>query len=172
MSENKKIENWLRGKVDGISDLLQPAAHAFLQSKEEVSEYLHDFPESELWVKPFGRASVAFHLQHIAGVTDRLLTYAKGEQLSEEQLNYLKSEGIPDEKLKLKDLIEKVEKVLDEAVDYLRDIEETELTQKVEIGRKQIPSTLMGVLFHAAEHSQRHIGQMLVTASVVKGENH
>ena len=166
--DEKKEENWLRGRVDKVPDLLQPAAHAFLQSREEISRYLHNFPENKLWEKPAGRASVGFHLQHIAGVTDRLLTYAKGDQLSENQLHYLEAEGIPNENLILEDLIDNVQNNIDTAINYLKDLEEAELTRTVEVGRNRIPSTLIGVLFHAAEHSQRHVGQLLVTISVVK----
>lgn len=165
--KNNQIENWLRGKVPGITDLLQPAAHALLQTKEEVSKYLANFPEDEIWEKPAGRASVAFHLQHISGVTDRLLTYAKGNKLSEKQMEYFRAEGIFNEQIKLPDLIKNVENTIDEAIDYLKEIDEVMLTREVKIGRKEIPSTLIGVLFHAAEHSQRHIGQMLVTASIL-----
>ena len=166
--EEDNLEFWLRGKVEEVPDLLQPAAHAFLQSKKELRKYLKGFPESQLWEKPAGRASVGFHLQHIAGVTDRLLTYAQGEQLSEEQCAYLKAEGVPNEKIKLEELIEQAENIIDEAINYLKNLSEENLTHKVEVGRKRIESTLIGVLFHAAEHSQRHIGQMLVTTSVVR----
>jgi uncharacterized damage-inducible protein DinB len=165
---NRENENWLRGKVERVPDLLQPAAHALLQSKEEVSKYLRDFPEDKLWIKPAGRASVAFHLQHIAGVIDRLLTYAKGDSLTETQLNYVRSEGVQKEEVDLKTLIANVEFQIDKALEFLKTLDENNLNKKVEIGRKRIPSTLIGVLFHAGEHSQRHIGQLLVTVSVVK----
>ncbi len=168
MNKDKRLENWLRGKIDGVPDLLQPAAHALLQTKEEASNYLEDFPSHLLWEKPAGRASVVFHLQHIAGVTNRLITYAKGRQLDNEQLNYLKREGIPDDDLSLSVLLENLNNSIDEAIEYLKVLQNEDLTRKVEIGRKKIESTLIGVLFHAAEHSQRHIGQMLVTISVVK----
>lgn len=171
MEKNKKIENWLRGRVEGVSDLLQPAAHAFLQTKEEIAEYLTDFPKDKLWEKPSGRASVAFHLQHIAGVTNRLLTYARGKQLSEHQLQYLKAEGVENSEITLEELIENAQNSLEKGVEFLRNIEDNELTKKVEVGRKRIPSTLIGVLFHAAEHSQRHTGQMLVTISVLNDED-
>lgn len=164
-----EIENWLRGKVDGVPDLLQPAAHAFLQTKEEAREYLKAFPEEKLWVQPYGRASVGFHLQHIAGVTNRLFTYARGEQLSEAQIDFFKKEGVENFEISLADLLKDIELQIDQAIDYLRTLEEADLTRKVEIGRKRLPSNLIGVTFHAAEHSQRHIGQLLVTASVVKG---
>ena len=85
MMNNKKPEVWLRGELPGISTLLQPAAHALLQSKEEVFKYTEGFPEFLLWKRPAGRASVGFHLQHITGVLDRMLTYAEEQQLSEKQ---------------------------------------------------------------------------------------
>ena len=166
--DKAKPENWLRGKVENVPDLLQPAAHALLQSKEELRKYLVDFPAGELWTKPAERASVGFHLQHIAGVTNRLITYAKGEQLSEAQLHYLKLEGKADASISVEELIIKAENELSEAVVFLKSQKPEDLTNTVEVGRKRIKSSLIGVLFHAAEHSQRHIGQMLVTISVVK----
>jgi len=166
--DKAKPENWLRGKVENVPDLLQPAAHALLQSKEELRQYLDDLPSRELWTKPAGRASVGFHLQHIAGVTNRLITYAKGEQLSEAQLQYLKLEGKADASMSVEELITQAENELNVAVEFLKSQKPEDLTNTVEVGRKRIKSSLIGVLFHAAEHSQRHIGQMLVTISVVK----
>ncbi|GAA4644799.1 hypothetical protein GCM10023115_27590 [Pontixanthobacter gangjinensis] len=150
--------------------MLQPAAHALLQSREEAEAYLEGFPAKLFWERPAGRASVAFHLQHITGVTNRLVTYAKGRQLDEEQLKFLDNEGIPDVDLSLSTLLEDLENSIDSAVMYLKSLQEEDLTRKVGIGRKRIGSTLIGTLFHAAEHSQRHVGQMLVTISVVKAK--
>lgn len=165
--DQPKPEYWLRGKIENVPDLLQPAAHAFLQSKDELRKYLKDFPENELWTMPAGRASVGFHLQHIAGVTNRMLTYASGKQLNPLQLENLKKEGEPNQEIGLEELIKHAEEELELAVAYLKQLELVALTQKVEVGRKRVESTLIGVLFHAAEHSQRHIGQMLVTTSIV-----
>lgn len=170
MKDNFKLENWLRGEVEGVPDLLQPAAHALLQTREEAIKYLQGFHESLLWEKPAGRASVAFHLQHIAGVTNRLITYSKGEQLCKDQLEVLAKEGIFDERITVLDLLVNLKKAVDEALKYLMGLQDLDLLEKVEIGRKKVPSTQIGVLFHAAEHSQRHIGQMLVTISVLKNE--
>jgi hypothetical protein len=84
-----KAEVWLRGPLDGIPALLQPVAHALLQAREEVNELMLNFPDALLWEKPAGMASVGFHLQHMAGVLDRLYTYARAEQLNQQQLDYL-----------------------------------------------------------------------------------
>ncbi|PKD15824.1 metal-dependent hydrolase [Salegentibacter salinarum] len=163
-----KPEVWLRGKVVEVPDLLQPAAHALLQSREEVEEYMRDFPEGLLWEKPAGRASVGFHLQHLSGVIDRMLTYAKAEKLSETQFQYLKNEGKFNEEISVEFLVNNFQEKVDEAIDSLKNTPENILTEFRPVGRKALPSTVIGVLFHAAEHSQRHVGQLLVTVSVLK----
>jgi uncharacterized damage-inducible protein DinB len=160
-----KPEVWLRGKVEGVPNLLQPAAHALLQSSEEVEKYMKDFPEELLWEKPAGRASVGFHLQHLTGVIDRMLTYAKAEKLSENQFKYLKNEGKPDQQISVRFLVKNFQDKVDEAIDFLKNTPENILTENRAVGRKELPSTLIGLLFHAAEHSQRHVGQLLVTVS-------
>jgi len=166
--KTNKPEVWLRGKVEGVPNLLQPAAHALLQSGEEVEKYMQDFPEELLWEKPAGRASVGFHLQHLTGVVDRMLTYAKAEKLSENQFQYLKNEGKPDQEISTAFLVKNFQEKVNEAIDFLKDTPENILTEYRPVGRKELPSTLIGLLFHAAEHSQRHVGQLLVTVSFLK----
>jgi len=163
--KTNKPEVWLRGKVEGVPNLLQPAAHALLQSGEEVQKYMQDFPEDLLWEKPAGRASVGFHLQHLTGVVDRMLTYAKAEKLSENQFKYLKNEGKPDQEISATFLVKNFQKKVNEAIDFLKNTPENILTENRPVGRKELPSTVIGLLFHAAEHSQRHVGQLLVTVS-------
>lgn len=168
METNKQPEAWLRGPLHGITALLQPAAHALTQAKEDIAIYMTDFPELLLWNKPAGRASVGFHLQHLTGVLDRMLTYAKGKTLTEEQFNFLRAEGQSDSKITVEHLVQDFENKVKEALEYFKTLSDSELTQFRPVGRKQLPSTVIGLLFHAAEHSQRHVGQLLVTASVVK----
>ena len=158
-------EYWLRGPVEGIPALLQPAAHALLQTRLEARTYTKNFDQNLLWEKPHGRASVGFHLQHIAGVIDRMLTYAKQKALSKEQLDYLHQEGKPNQAIRLEDLLLYLETKIDEALLYFKKLEGEDLTSFRSVGRKKLPSTLLGILFHAAEHSQRHIGQLLVSVS-------
>src|SRR5689334_6982426 len=86
-------EVWLRGPIEGIPSLLQPAVHALLQAMEEIKQCMQDFPDELLWQRPAGVASPGFHLLHITGVLDRLCTYAKGNSLNEAQLSYLKEES-------------------------------------------------------------------------------
>lgn len=162
----QKTEYWQAGPIEGIIPMLQPVAHALLQARFEAVEAVIDFPQSHLWEKPAGMASVGFHLQHIAGVIDRLFTYAKGDGLSEEQFAFLAKEGKEDEAVKLEHLVDSLTKQVDLAIEQLKNTSETELLTLREVGRKKIPSNTIGLLFHAAEHSQRHLGQLLVTVKV------
>jgi hypothetical protein len=171
MKDKDLPEYWLRGKVEGTPDLLQPIVHSLLQSKLELKKYMLDFTESLLWEKPAGRASVGFHLQHLTGVLDRLFTYAEGLSLTEKQLEYLKIEAVPNSNVSSEMLIAEFDKKIEEILEKLKTIPVASFTEFRGVGRKQLPSSVIGLIFHAAEHTQRHIGQLLVTVSVVKEEN-
>lgn len=165
----QKPEFWLDGPIPEIPPLLQPSAHGLLQANREVQRYLTDFPENLLWEKPFGRAAVGFHLRHLTGVLDRMLTYAKGNALSKEQFIYLKDEGNAEMNTSIAQLINAFDNKIAEALAYFKSIDETTLTDTRTVGRKKLPTTVIGLLFHAAEHSQRHVGQLLVTVSALTG---
>lgn len=170
-AEEQLPEHWLRGPVIDIPDLLQPAAHALLQSVDEIKKYTIDFPEELLHKKPAGRASVAFHLKHITGVLDRMLTYALAASLSEAQFDYLKNETKASEEDRIPLLINSFEEKVEQALEIFKITNPAVLTEKREVGRKKLPSTVLGLYFHAAEHSQRHVGQLLVTVSVLHERN-
>lgn len=162
---NDSLEYWMRGPVDGITPLLQPVAHALLQARDEVSAMLVGFPEEKLWNKPQGMASVGFHLQHLRGVLDRLFTYARSEQLDEGQLTQLRSEGVPSTQT-VAELLAAFNTQVDIALLQLKKTDADALLLPRGIGRKQIPSNVLGLLFHAAEHTMRHTGQLLVTVKM------
>jgi len=161
-------EVWLRGPLPAIPSLLQPVAHALLQAREEVLELMEGFPEELLWERPAGVASPGFHLQHLSGVLDRLFTYARGESLDQGQLEALGIEAIPGPGLA--ELLERFGNQVDLALRQLETTSEEELIQVRGVGRAGIPSTVLGLLFHGAEHTQRHNGQLLVTVKVLLGE--
>ena len=155
-------EYWLRGPVDGIPPLLQPIAHALLQARDEVNTALANFPEALLWERPAGVASVAFHLQHLAGVLDRLFTYAKGENLRDAQFSYLQDEGKATDR-SLVELLAHFNQQVSTSLQLLSATDPTTLTDYRAVGRGKLPSTVIGLLTHAAEHTMRHTGQLLVT---------
>lgn len=157
----------MRGPVEGVPPLLQPVAHALLQAQEEADRYLQGFDDRFLWVMPAGVASVGFHLQHITGVVDRMLTYAREKPLSEMQLVYLRAEGVEDPAIRSEDLMAAFAAQVEKAIVQLRQTDEAQLTNIRYLGRRHIPTTLLGLLFHAAEHTQRHVGQLLVTVRLL-----
>jgi hypothetical protein len=167
MSAKDNREVWLRGPLPNMSPLLQPVAHALLQALEEIEKLMNDFPEDQLWEMPAGVASPGFHLQHLTGVLDRLFTYAKGELLSEGQLQYLSKEGKGSGDISKAMLIENFRNQVYAALEQLRYTAEAELTQVRGVGRAQLPSTVIGLYTHAAEHTMRHLGQLLVTVRIL-----
>jgi hypothetical protein len=168
MNTGDHKEFWLRGPVDGIPSLLQPAAHALLQAREEVNILMTPFPDALLWERPGGVASPGFHLQHLAGVLDRLFTYAADHSLDQAQLKDLASEGSPVQgQSTVAELLNRFNIQIDKALEHISQTSEASLTHLRYVGRGRLPSTVGGLLFHAAEHTQRHTGQLLVTARVL-----
>lgn len=163
-------EAWLRGPVAGVPPLLQPVAHALVQARDEVRALAADLPADALWTRPGGAASAGFHLQHLTGVLGRLLTYARGEALSDAQLTALAAEGVPDAALTPAGLADAVDRQVEAALAQLRRTDAATLPDARPVGRERLPSTVIGLLVHAAEHMTRHVGQLLVTVRVVGAE--
>src|SRR5437879_1637002 len=138
-------EAWLRGPIPGIDPLLMPAAHALVQASEDVARAASGLALAELWAKPGGAASIGFHLKHICGSLDRLLTYARGRPLNPEQM-----------------------RVLAGTIDGLRNTSPEDLFTVRTVGRQALPTNVVGLLFHLAEHTQRHTGQVITTAKIVR----
>ena len=162
-------EVWLRGPIEQVPPLLQPVAHTLTQAAEEVKKIMEDFPDKLLWKRPAEVASPGFHLQHITGVIDRLSTYAQGELLSESQMMYLQGEG-KETSITSQELVHQFEEKVNNLIKLLQATDETTLTAYRSVGRKALPSTVMGLLFHTADHTMRHVGQLLVTVRIIKNQ--
>lgn len=170
-----KLEAWQRGPVEGVPAGLQHVAHSLIQTRDEVTAIADGFPGRLLGVRPAGVASVGFHLRHVTGVLDRLFTYARDEQLTDAQRDALGAEraaGAPDggdwSGVSAEELAREFSAQVDRALSQLRATPESEITAPRGVGRAKLPSTVLGLLSHAAEHTQRHLGQLLVTARVVR----
>ncbi|HEX8298869.1 MAG TPA: DinB family protein [Rubricoccaceae bacterium] len=159
-------EPWLRGPVAGVAPVFQPIAHALQHAVEDIGAALTAFPDASLEARPAGVASVGFHLRHIVGVLDRMATYARGEALSPEQFAALAVEGA-DGPESTADLVAAVRRAAERFTDALRQTPTETAFDARTVGRKALPSTVLGLLVHAAEHTQRHAGQLIVTARVV-----
>ena len=166
---SQKLEVWQRGPSPEFITVLQPIAHALLQAREEINEYMQHFPVELLWLRPANMASVGFHLQHLSGVLDRVFTYARAEKLTDFQFEQLYEEGKDStEGYSINALVERFNKQVDLALEQLKYTDEAILGDYRGVGRAGLPSTVIGLLFHAAEHTMRHVGQLMVTAAVVK----
>jgi uncharacterized damage-inducible protein DinB len=160
-------EVWLRGPLPAYALELMPIAHALVQAREDVERVATNATAEELWQRPGDAASAGYHLQHLAGSLDRLLTYARGEQLTDAQRAALAREGVPGVPASV--LVPAVLAQVDRALDQLRHTPVTTLEAAREVGRARLPSTVLGLLFHAAEHTSRHVGQLVTTLKVVRG---
>jgi hypothetical protein len=148
---------------------LLPAAHAFIDAGEEIEAAARDLTPTQVWARPEGVASVGFHLRHVCGATDRLLTYARGQPLSEAQLGYAAREGDPGyPPTGVDELLHAVDHTITVALDALRVIPVATIGEERGVGKKRLPSTVRGLVFHAAEHARRHAGQVIVTARIVR----
>lgn len=163
----------MRGPVEGVPDLLQPVAHALIQARDEVNAIAMTIADEVLWTRPSGVASAGFHLQHLSGVLDRLFSYARGESLDAAQLAALAAEGTPVPAAHGATALSRAfDAQIEVALTQLRGTTNGDLTRARQVGRAGLPSNVLGLLVHAAEHTMRHVGQLLVTARIVSGERH
>jgi hypothetical protein len=167
MSSESRPEVWLRGPLPDYIDELQPVAHSLLQVREEL-EAVVALPPEKLWARPGGAASIGFHLKHLAGSLDRLLSYASGRQLSMAQRQALADEGLSGDSAERPDtLVRAAQSAIDRALNQVRMTPLCSLDEAREVGRDRLPSTVLGLLFHAAEHAQRHSAQIITTARII-----
>jgi uncharacterized damage-inducible protein DinB len=152
-------EKWLTGPVPGFDPMLMPVVHALLQVRDDVRRALDGLSDDQVWQRVGASATIGFHALHIAGATDRLLTYARGEQLSAVQVAAAREESRISG-LDAAALNARVEHALEAALEQVRHTPVSTLTAARDVGRDHLPSTVIGLLFHAAEHAARHAGQM------------
>jgi hypothetical protein len=163
-------EAWLRGPVQGVPDELMPAAHAIIDAREEIGAALEGLTVEQLWLRPGGAASLGFHARHVGGSLDRLLTYARGGGLSDEQRAALAAEGEPgDPPATAPELVAGLDRAVNHALEVYRATDPLALGEARAVGRAKLPSTVRGLLFHAAEHARRHAGQAIATSKIVRG---
>jgi uncharacterized damage-inducible protein DinB len=161
------VEPWLRGTHADVPAVGRAILHAFDLALDDLTKWTEGLTDSQVHAQPLGLTSVAFHLRHIAGSTDRLLTYAEGKQLTDEQLATLKAEKLGDETLSM--LLAEVEVSFSNAAERVRVLATADLDTFRGVGRKQLPTSIGGALIHVADHTQRHVGQVVTTAKVLKG---
>ena len=170
MSAENLPEVWLRGALEGYAPIIMPAAHALVQVREDLLRLAETVPPEHVWVRPGGAASIGFHIRHTGGALDRLLTYARGEILSDAQRHGLQAEEDPGHPpVPLAVLVSQGLAAVDRALLQLRSTDVSRVFDGRRVGRAALPSTVLGLIVHAAEHSTRHMGQALTTARILRG---
>ncbi len=160
------MEPWLRSPITGVSPLLAPVLHAFEQAREDLAKHTEGLTSEQIWARPFGLAPLGFQLRHIAGSVDRLVTYLLGCELDDAQMAALRAEMEPGESLEA--LLAQVNIALTRAEERIRAIDPGTLTEPRAVGRKRLPTTVIGLLVHIAEHTQRHVGQAISAAKLAR----
>ena len=159
-------EPWLRGPIPGLDPLVAPVLYAFQQAREDLARFTEGLNTEQMWARPYGFGPVGFHLRHIGGSIERLMTYLEGRPLSAAQLAALSAEMEPG--ARREDLLSELDAVLDRAAEIVRGIDPATLAEPRFVGRKQLPTTVIGLLTHIAEHTQRHVGQAISAAKLAR----
>ena len=160
-------EPWLRGALPGLEPLVQPVFFSYTQVREDLAAHTAGLSTEQLWRRIVPLPSLGFQLRHIAGSVERLTTYLMGEQLMPEQIAALKQEAEPG--ASLDELLAAVDAALSASEARIQSIQPEQIHEPRYIGRKKLPSSVLGLLVHLAEHTQRHLGQAITTAKLVQG---
>ena len=166
MSTTPYIEPWLCGNYADVPAVGRAVLNALDLSLDDITKWTEGLTDAEVHTRPLGLPSVAFHLRHIARSTDRILTYAEGNQLTSEQLAALKAEQGGEESLA--ELLAEVEASFSNAAGRIRVLATANFDTPRGVGRKQLPTSIGGALIHVADHTQRHTGQIVTTAKVLE----
>jgi uncharacterized damage-inducible protein DinB len=158
-------EPWLRGTMTDVAAVPRGVLHALELAGEDLQKWCGELTDRELNARPFGLPPVAFHMRHIARSLDRLLSYAEGQALTEEQLRALKGEL--ETRARREELFSELSLALTRSAERVRALAGTDLQQTRTVGKRELPTTVGGLLAHVADHTQRHVGQAVTTAKVV-----
>lgn len=159
-------EAWLRGPLPDTNPLVAPALYTLQQTREDLALHTAGLTAEQVWARPHGLAPLGFHLRHIAGSVDRLTTYLEGRDLNRAQMAALAAEMQPG--ASLADLLAEVDRELRRAEKTIRSIDPATLAEPRRVGRKGLPTTVIGLLTHIAEHTQRHLGQAISAAKLAR----
>jgi len=156
----------MRGPIPGIEPLVMPVFYSFAMVREDLAKFTTGVNEEDVWRQVGTLPTLGFHLRHIAGSSDRLTTYLMAGELTAEQLAYMKAEGVPG--ATIEELLAGVDAGLRSVEDRIRTINPATIHEARYIGRKRLPTTVLGLLVHIAEHTQRHLGQAITTAKLLQ----
>jgi uncharacterized damage-inducible protein DinB len=158
-------EPWLRGPMAGVPPLVMPVFFSYAQVREDLQKHMAGISDEQVWA-PVGGNSLGFQLKHIAGSVDRITTYMLGRQLEAEQLAFLRGELQPPGTLG--ELLQMIEQSLEKSQSELQNVDAASLYAVRTVGRRALPTTVIGLIVHLAEHTQRHLGQAITIATLLR----
>lgn len=164
-----QIEPWMRGPIAGVHPITSPFLYSMIQVREDVARWTAGLTTVQLWERPLDVGPAGFHIRHIGGSVERLATYLKGASLTAEQLDELKRESEPG--ASLDQLLIRLEDQFLYAEAIVKSLDPRTWTDPRTVGRKALPTTVGGLVHHMAEHSQRHLGELIVTVKLLRGLN-
>lgn len=164
-TEDRLVEPWMRGPIPGVSPLLSGVLYSFQQTLEDLEKFTAHLTDRQIWDRPHGLASLGFQMQHIAGSVDRLSTYLIEGSLTEAQFLELRGEALPGPGRQ--ELMARMRETFSRVGGLIGSIDVATLSDARAIGRKRLPATVAGLLVHIAEHTQRHLGQAIITAKLL-----
>jgi uncharacterized damage-inducible protein DinB len=165
MQKSDLPEPWLRGTLAEVPAVQRAVLHALELAREDLERWCDGLTDEELHARPGGIAPVAFHLRHIARSIDRLLSYAEGKLLSAEQISAMKAEMDPGGSRN--ELMAELVVAIAKSGKRIRAFSEEQLQEGRHVGKKQLPTSVGGLLVHVADHTQRHTGQAITTAKIL-----
>jgi uncharacterized damage-inducible protein DinB len=168
MNKIEQPEPWLRGTLTDVPPVHRAVLHALELAREDLERWTEGLSEEELNARPGGLPSIAFQIRHLARSTDRLLTYAEGSQLSPEQIAAMKAEMEPG--ATRNELLAEIVVATNKSARRVRAFQPQQLDEERKVGKKQLPTTVGGLLVHVADHAQRHVGQAITTAKIVMAQ--
>ncbi len=165
-NKNMPAEPWLREIDLGVHPALAQPVFALEQVLEDLAAHTAGLTDEQVWISPNGLTPLGFHLRHIAGSTERLTTYLRGDQLTEAQITQMKEEKAPG--LTREVLLGNITAAVREAQSAIRTLNPDKLGEPRFIGRKRIRTTAIGLAIHIGEHAQRHTGQAITTGQIIQ----
>lgn len=159
-------EPWLSGPVEGVHPLVAPLIHSFTQVREDAAHWTEGLSVEQLWAEPSGAGSVGFHVRHAGGAAERLCAYLLGKALNEAQVAAAKAEKTGG--ATRQELLAELNARLDAVEAAVTGLPPGSYTEPRGVGKKLLPTTVMGIIVHITEHTQRHIGEAIVTSKWVR----
>jgi hypothetical protein len=184
----REPEPWLRGTHAELPAVVRAVVHALELAREDAERWCADLTNEQVNLRPVPAARadalsepgnktsmpaipgkpapVAFHLRHAVRSLDRLLTYAEGRQLNAEQMAALKTEM--DAGATREAVLGEFRAGIEKAIGRVRAFSGANLEEARSVGRKGLPTTVGGLLVHCADHTQRHVGQLITTVVLAR----